>query len=55
MREKVAAHIAAYDQGDDPTALELLEDLRHAGVDLGADVQAAAALLEGQAHAATFA
>ncbi|MFD5856111.1 hypothetical protein [Streptomyces chartreusis] len=55
MREKVAGHIAAYDQGDDPTALELLEDLRRAGVDLSADVQAAAAVLEGQAHAATFA
>ncbi|MFJ4084957.1 hypothetical protein ACIP2Z_39190 [Streptomyces iakyrus] len=55
MREKVAGHIAAYNQGDDPTGLELLEDLRRAGVDLGADVQAAAAVLEGQAHAATFA
>ncbi|MFE4582643.1 hypothetical protein [Streptomyces chartreusis] len=55
MRKKVAGHIAAYDQGDDPTARELLEDLRRAGVDLGADVQAAAAELEGQAHAATFA
>ncbi|SEE82747.1 hypothetical protein SAMN05216483_6679 [Streptomyces sp. 2131.1] len=55
MREKVAAHIAAYDQGDDPTALELLEDLRRAGVDLGADVEAAAAVIEAQARTATFA
>ncbi|MFI7415289.1 hypothetical protein ACIBU0_42315 [Streptomyces sp. NPDC049627] len=55
MREKVAGHIAAYDQGDDPTGLELLEDLRRAGVDLGDDVKAAAAVLEGKAHAATFA
>ncbi|MFK0159057.1 hypothetical protein ACIQVK_44185 [Streptomyces sp. NPDC090493] len=55
MREKVAGHIAAYDQGDDPTARELLEDLRRAGVDLGADVTAAVAVLEGQAHAAAFA
>ncbi|MFF8696327.1 hypothetical protein ACF08W_29350 [Streptomyces sp. NPDC015144] len=54
MREKVAAHIAAYDTGDDPTALELLEDLRRAGVDLGDDVEAAARVLEGQARAAAF-
>ncbi|MFF1600750.1 hypothetical protein ACFVYV_25130 [Streptomyces mirabilis] len=54
LRAKVAGHIAAHDQGDDPTGGELLEDLRRAGVDLAADVTAAAAVLEGQAHAATF-
>ncbi|MDR3081929.1 MAG: hypothetical protein LBV60_13570, partial [Streptomyces sp.] len=52
MRETVAGHIAAYDRGDDPTAGELLEDLRRAGADLGADVEAAAAVLEGQARTA---
>ncbi|MGW4087037.1 hypothetical protein ACWEGS_28795 [Streptomyces sp. NPDC004822] len=55
MREKVAGHIAAYDQGDDPTARELLEDLQRAGIDLDQDVQAAASVLESEAHAATFA
>ncbi|MFF4902194.1 hypothetical protein [Streptomyces sp. NPDC001068] len=54
VRAKVAGHIAAHDQGHDPTAGELLEDLRRAGVDLAHDVTAAAAVLEGQAHAATF-
>jgi hypothetical protein len=55
MRTKVAGHVAAADQGDDPTVGELLEELRRAGVDLRADVKAAAALLEAEAHAATFA
>ncbi|MEU2585273.1 hypothetical protein ABZ612_20395 [Streptomyces avermitilis] len=54
MRGKVAAHIAEYDQGHDPTGLELLEGLGRAGIDLGVDVQAAA-VLEGEAHAGTFA
>ncbi|MGX1268011.1 hypothetical protein [Streptomyces phaeoluteigriseus] len=55
MRTKVAGHVAAADQGHDPTAAELLESLRRAGVDLRDDVRAAAVVLEGQAHAATFA
>ncbi|MDV6291358.1 hypothetical protein R2F25_38755 [Streptomyces sp. UP1A-1] len=54
IRGKVAGHIAEYDHGNDPTALELLEDLRRAGVDLRADVEAAAAVLEAQAHTAAF-
>lgn len=55
LRAKVAGHVAAADHGHDPSAGDLLKDLRRAGVDLGADVEAAAALLEAQAHAATFA
>ncbi|MFE1206400.1 hypothetical protein ACFW5V_32455 [Streptomyces sp. NPDC058762] len=54
IRAKVAGHIAEYDQGEDPSAGELLEDLRRAGVDLRADVETAALLLEGQAHTAAF-
>ncbi|MCX5182595.1 hypothetical protein [Streptomyces sp. NBC_00268] len=54
LRTKVAGHVAAADQGHDPTAGELLEDLRRAGVDLRSDVAAAAAVLEGQAQAAAF-
>lgn len=54
LRTRVAGHIAAADQGHDPTVGELLEGLRRAGVDLRADVEAAAAVFEGQAHAATF-
>ncbi|QOV40219.1 hypothetical protein IM697_18530 [Streptomyces ferrugineus] len=54
MRTKVAGHVAEYDQGDDPSAGELLEELQRAGVDLRADVEAAAAVLEAQAHAATY-
>ncbi|MFI8206651.1 hypothetical protein [Streptomyces sp. NPDC085937] len=54
VRTKVAGHVAAYDQGDDPSALELLEDLRRAGVDLRADVEMAAAVLEAEVRAATF-
>ncbi|MFD9395011.1 hypothetical protein ACFWBB_31065 [Streptomyces sp. NPDC060000] len=55
LRTKVAGHVAAGDQGHDPTTGELLEELRRAGVDLRADVEAAAQVLEGQARAATFA
>ncbi|GHH22374.1 hypothetical protein [Streptomyces lanatus] len=55
MREKVAGHVAATDQGHDPTVGELLEALRLAGVDLRADVVTAAELLEAEARAATFA
>lgn len=54
MRAKVAGHVAAADQGDDPTPGELLEDLKRAGVDLRGDVEAAAAVLEAQAHVAAF-
>ncbi|MEV8344622.1 hypothetical protein [Streptomyces niveus] len=55
LRAHVARHVAAHDQGDDPTALELLEELRRDGVDLGDDVVAAGEVLEAQAHAAAFA
>ncbi|MFE6522278.1 hypothetical protein [Streptomyces sp. NPDC057794] len=54
MRTKVAEHVAAHDQGDDPSARELLEDLKKAGVDLAADIENATAVLEAQAHAAAF-
>ncbi|MFF9901304.1 hypothetical protein [Streptomyces longispororuber] len=54
MREKVAAHIAECDRGEDPSALELLEGLQRAGIDLAADVEAAAAVLEAQVHAAAL-
>jgi hypothetical protein len=54
LRTKVAGHVAAADQGHDPAAGELIEDLRRAGIDLAADVAAAAAVLEGQAYATTF-
>jgi hypothetical protein len=54
LRAKVAGHVAAADQGHDPTVGELLEDLKRAGVDLRADVESAAEVLEGQAHAAAI-
>lgn len=54
LRAKVAGHVAAADQGHDPSVGELIGDLRRAGVDLTADVETAAALLEAQAHATTF-
>ncbi|MER6616345.1 hypothetical protein [Streptomyces xantholiticus] len=54
LRAKVAEHVAAADQGDDPTPGELLEDLKRAGVDLRGDVESAAAVLKAQAHAAAF-
>lgn len=54
LRAAVAEHAAAGDLGDDPTPGELLEDLKRRGVDLRADVEAAAAVLEGQAHAAAI-
>ncbi|MEU1592717.1 hypothetical protein ABZ468_07620 [Streptomyces sp. NPDC005708] len=54
MRAAVAQHVAAADQGHDPAPAELLEDLRRRGIDLGADVAAAAELLEAEAYAATF-
>ncbi|MCG8971819.1 hypothetical protein [Streptomyces sp. CL12-4] len=54
VRAKVAGHIAEYDQGADPSALELLEDLKRAGVDLRADVESAALVLEAEARVATF-
>ncbi|MEU1275649.1 hypothetical protein [Streptomyces sp. NPDC005799] len=54
LRGKVAGHVAAPDQGHDPTLGELLADLKRAGIDLRADVESAAAVLEAQAHAATF-
>jgi hypothetical protein len=54
LRAAVAGHVAAADQGDDPTPGELLEDLKRRGIDLRSDVAAAAAVLEGQAHAAAF-
>ncbi|CAM5237758.1 hypothetical protein [Streptomyces griseomycini] len=54
LRAALAEHVAAADQGDDPEPGELLEDLKRRGVDLRADVEAAAAVLEGQAHAAAI-
>ncbi|MFJ4880136.1 hypothetical protein ACIP93_33680 [Streptomyces sp. NPDC088745] len=54
LRAKVAEHIAEYEGGDDPTAVELGEDLRRAGVDLWSDVEAAAAVLEARARVAAF-
>ncbi|MEU6462215.1 hypothetical protein [Streptomyces sp. NPDC046976] len=54
MRLRVAGYIAAHDQGADPTPGELLGELRRAGIDLGADVETAAALHDAQAQAATF-
>ena len=54
MRTKVAGHVAAHDQGDDPSARELLEDLRRAGLDLREDVDTAAAVLEAEVRAAAF-
>ncbi|MEU9355072.1 hypothetical protein AB0D65_29760 [Streptomyces griseoloalbus] len=54
IRGKVAGHVAAADQGEDPTPGELLEELKRAGIDLRADVEAAALVLEAQAHAAAF-
>ncbi|MFE6639540.1 hypothetical protein ACFVFT_38500 [Streptomyces tendae] len=54
IRGKVAGHIAEYDQGEDPSPGELLEDLKRAGIDLRADVEAAALVLEAEARAATF-
>ncbi|GAA2439331.1 hypothetical protein [Streptomyces glaucus] len=54
LRAAVAEHVAATDQGDEPTPGELLADLVRRGIDLHADVEAAAAVLEAQAHAAAF-
>ncbi|QFG13328.1 hypothetical protein SEA_GILGAMESH_136 [Streptomyces phage Gilgamesh] len=54
IRGRVAGHVAAADQGADPTPGELLEELKRAGVDLRADVEEAALVLEAEARVATF-
>lgn len=54
LRAAIARHVAADDQGDDPTPGELLEDLRRRGIDLRADVAEAAAVLEAEQRAAAF-
>ncbi|MEU5978499.1 hypothetical protein [Streptomyces sp. NPDC047315] len=52
VRTKVAEHVAAHDRGDDPTAGDLLAGLQRAGIDLRAEVDDAAAVLDAEAHAA---
>lgn len=50
IRRTVARHVAAADAGDDPTAADLLADLRRAGHPLGeAELDAARALHAAQA------
>lgn len=54
MREHVAAHVAAADQGEDPAPGELLRALQRAGIDLTAEAAAAGAVLAAQAHDAAL-
>ncbi|MEU5748168.1 hypothetical protein ABZ804_21850 [Streptomyces sp. NPDC047726] len=46
MRTAVARHVAAGDAGEDPAPGELVADLKRAGVDVAADVETAAAVLQ---------
>lgn len=54
LRAQVARHVAAADRGEDPTPGDLFNDCRRAGIDLHADVEAAGAVLDAEAHAAAF-
>ncbi|MFD6335326.1 hypothetical protein ACFWGI_37895 [Streptomyces niveus] len=54
MRATVAGHAAAHERGDEPTLGELLEALSRAGIDLYADVEIAAALLDAEVRASAI-
>ncbi|MFH0246415.1 hypothetical protein ACGRHY_29240 [Streptomyces sp. HK10] len=54
LRWAVARHIAAADQGEDPAPREVLDAAARAGIDLRADIETAAAVLEAESYAAAF-
>lgn len=54
LRTATARHIAAADHGEDPAPRELLNELAREGIDLGDEIDAAAAVLDAESWAAAF-
>nr|WP_024126167.1 hypothetical protein [Streptomyces sp. FR1]AHE38785.1 hypothetical protein pFRL3_8c [Streptomyces sp. FR1] len=54
LRTAVARHIAAADHGEDPAPRDLLAELAGKGVDLGEDIETAAAVLDAESRVAAF-